>query len=128
MFKNSQKGFTLIELLVVIAIIGILAAMVISNLRTARDKARDASAITSMSSARAEAEIYYDAHGLSYGTGDMTISASAGGSQGGICSIAPNPFGRLMQAAHDANLQTSNCKTTDQTFTAFIPLVSANPA
>lgn len=50
----------MIELLVVIAIIGILATIVLINLNTARNKAKDAAIKGALSEARAAAEMWYD--------------------------------------------------------------------
>jgi prepilin-type N-terminal cleavage/methylation domain-containing protein len=58
MINLKNKGFTLIELLVVIAIIGILSAVVLASLSSARNKGKDASMVGSLSSLRAQAEMY----------------------------------------------------------------------
>jgi prepilin-type N-terminal cleavage/methylation domain-containing protein len=63
----NKSGFTLIELLVVIAIIGILTAVVMASLNTARAKGADASIKSNLSQLRNQAEIY-NSDNRSYGT------------------------------------------------------------
>ena len=80
----KSKGFTLIELLVVIAIIGILSAVVLASLDSARNKATDASARADLDSARAQSELYYDSKSNSY----LSVCTTAtGGSPGGIMDM-----------------------------------------
>lgn len=55
--KKLNKGFTLIELLVVIAIIGILAAVVLVNVNSARNRARSASVQSQLSQLRTAMEL-----------------------------------------------------------------------
>jgi|SRR3989344_933691 len=60
---HHPRGFTLIELLVVIAIIGILSAVVLASLNTARNKGNDAAIQSDLDTIRTQAEIYYATNG-----------------------------------------------------------------
>ncbi len=64
-----KKGFTLIELLVVIAIIGILSAVVLTSLNSARTKAKDASIKSELAGVRTAMEIFYDSSNGTYEAG-----------------------------------------------------------
>jgi prepilin-type N-terminal cleavage/methylation domain-containing protein len=57
---RKSSGFTLIELLVVIAIIGILAAVVLVSLNSARAKSRDARRVSDMHQIQTALELFYN--------------------------------------------------------------------
>ncbi len=65
---GKEGGFTLIELLVVIAIIGLLSSIVLAQLGTARQKARDAKRVADMQGIMSALELYYSDHSSSYPT------------------------------------------------------------
>ena len=67
----KHKGFTLIELLVVIAVIGILAAIILPNLRDSRTKAKDAAIVTEMNELATAVELETNANGNYTGVCDL---------------------------------------------------------
>ncbi|MBI4032333.1 type II secretion system protein [Candidatus Berkelbacteria bacterium] len=72
--KRRDRGFTLLELLVVIAIIGILAAVVIANLNSARAKANDARVRTDIDAIAKAIQVYSTVEELA--TVDAAIGTS----------------------------------------------------
>ena len=111
--NSSQKGFTLIELLVVIAIIGILAAIVLVSLNSAKNKGIDAAIKSDISSLRSQAALYYDTN-TGYGETLTTCSGSMWNDTK-IASIL----------AH-LNLQTSSvsCRSSADSWALSAPLKS----
>ncbi len=113
MKKQSYKtGFTLLELLIVIAVIGILAAVIVASLSSAKSKGNDAAVRQNLGSLRSQSEIYYSSY-KNFGTntvlGDCTTTSTimasttavgsfkniipdlrknAGGAANTLCSVA----------------------------------------
>jgi prepilin-type N-terminal cleavage/methylation domain-containing protein len=99
--RGHLRGFTLIELLVVIAIIGILSAVVLAALNTARSKGNDAAIKSDLDSIRTESAIYYDNNGNAYGT---NASAVTGGGLA-ACTTGTQPL--LTMFAADSSVKAA---------------------
>jgi general secretion pathway protein G len=110
MFEKSRKsiltrfeqGFTLIELMVVILIIGLLATIVVQNLRSATDRAKRVKAQADIAQLKSGLDRYYLDAG-SYPTSDQGLSALVSAPTNGnvpgdwqgpyIEKIPPDPWG-----------------------------------
>jgi prepilin-type N-terminal cleavage/methylation domain-containing protein len=75
--RGHLRGFTLIELLVVIAIIGILSAVVLAALNTARSKGTDASIKSDLVTVQQQGAIDYDSYPNQYGPSAMYPTTAA---------------------------------------------------
>ncbi len=116
---KEQRGFTLIELLVVIAIIGILSAVVLASLSTARSKGNDAGLESDLNTIQTQAEIYYG------GTGANSYGATVSNTPAANSNTCPNSSGlwadttiknAVLGAASIAKGGTITCNSTGSNY------------
>jgi|SRR3989344_2137612 len=61
--KKYSQGFTIVELLVVVAIIGVLAAIVMTNVTSYINRGKNAGVKANLSSATTNAALFFQVHG-----------------------------------------------------------------
>lgn len=135
MYKNRSQGFTLIELLVVIAIIGILSAVVLASLNTARQKGSDAAVKANLDTIRTQSALYYDTYqGYSTGAGDVTaVTATNGGCSTAATLFADANISSAITAADAASTGAALCSigvgasgAPSQTWAVYVPLTTGS--
>jgi general secretion pathway protein G len=98
--RGSEEGFTLIELMVVILIIGLLATIVVQNLRGATDKAKRIKAEADISALKTALDRYYLDNG-SYPSSDQGLPALVSAPSNGKIPADYPPGGYIEKIPND---------------------------
>lgn len=119
MKSSLSRGFTLIELLVVIAIIGVLSAVVLASLNSARSKGNDAGVKANLATVGTQAALYLADNSNTYGTFDNGSSAPAACPTSGSGNVFTDAtiMAAISSALTDAGAGgTANCFATGSAY------------
>ncbi|HEY4487377.1 MAG TPA: type II secretion system protein [Candidatus Paceibacterota bacterium] len=119
-----NAGFTLIELLVVIAIIGLLAAVVLASVGSARNKGADAAVKQQLNAARSQGELFAGANRNSYD--GVCVDTQANYGFASILLGAAQTTGSTVDTADTANAwNLVGCVDATTTWVVEAPLTSS---
>lgn len=93
---KKEGGFTLLELLIVIVIIGILAVLIIPNLVSGPQRARDAQRKSDLRNIKTALETYYNDNNSYPTAGGVSCTPSASNCLGTVLTTGSTPYMKVV--------------------------------
>lgn len=116
--KKCNLGMSLVEILIVIAIIGLLAAIMIPNLISSRNRAHETSVIHYLRTVAIKQTDYHIDHSTYAATEDLLVGVRRNasvivevwtGDVSSFCTQAKHPSGKTYKVETDGRVLRGNC-------------------